>query len=60
VLVYKGFGLMDEFAFQKTPTLMISYAIPYSAVPISASLFLLKYLLDFVHGLKKGFTQSSE
>ena len=60
VLVYKGFGLMDEFAFQKTPTLMISYAIPYSAVPISASLFLLKYLLDFIYGLRKEFKKSSE
>jgi TRAP-type C4-dicarboxylate transport system permease small subunit len=58
VVVYKGFSLMSVFGFQMAPTLQISYAIPYSAVPLSASLFLLKYLLEFIHGVKKGFTKS--
>ena len=59
VVVYKGFSLMDVFAFQKAPTTGISFAIPYSAVPISASLFLLKYVLDFIHGLRKEFKKPS-
>jgi TRAP-type C4-dicarboxylate transport system permease small subunit len=58
VVVYKGFSLMNVFAFQMAPTLQITFAIPYSAVPLSASLFLLKYLVEFMHGLKRGFGES--
>lgn len=52
VLVVKGFSLMETFSFQKAPTLGISYAIPYSAVPLAATLFLIKYSVEIAKTIR--------
>jgi len=46
VTVYYGVTFMDKIALQEAPTLGISMAYPYMALPISMSLFLLKVLIE--------------